>query len=44
MHQRYLAGEEEDVDYRAVDADQSLDDDLTMQIEQDAEDAYFDAD
>lgn len=44
MHQRFLSGEEEDVDYRIIDADQSLDDDLAGQIGQDAEDAYFDAD
>lgn len=44
MHQRFLLGEEEDVDYCGIDADQSLDDDLAGQIGQDAEDAYFDAD
>lgn len=44
MHQRFLSGEEEDVDYRIIDADQGLDDDLAGQIGQDAEDAYFDAD
>lgn len=44
MHQRFLAGEEEGVDYPAIDGNAALDDDLASQMEQDAEDAYFDND
>lgn len=44
MHRRFLAGEEEGVNYAAIDGDAGLDDDLAGQMEQDAEDAYFDAD
>jgi Coiled-coil domain containing protein (DUF2052) len=43
MHQRFLAGEDEGVDYRTVDRDASLDDDWAAEQQQDAEDAYFDA-
>ena len=42
MHQRFLAGEDEGVDYRRLDRDASLDDDWAAEQQQDAEDAYFD--
>lgn len=43
MHQRFLAGEDDGVDYRAVDSDAKLDDDWAAERQQDAEDAYFDS-
>ena len=42
MHQRFLAGEDEGIDYQKLDKDASLDDDWTAEQQQDAEDAYFD--
>lgn len=44
MKERFLRGEETGVDYHAIDADASLDDDWLDQRGQDAEDAYFDKD
>lgn len=44
MKERFLRGEEVGVDYPAIDADASLDDDWLDQRGQDAEDAYFDKD
>lgn len=42
MHQRFLAGEDDGVDYQKLDRDASLDDDWAAEQQQDAEDAYFD--
>ena len=43
MKQRFLAGEDApEVDYGAIDADASLDDDWAAVAARDAEDAYFD--
>lgn len=42
LQARYLSGEDEGVDYGAIDADASLDDDFARERQQDAEDAYFD--
>lgn len=42
MHQRFLAGEDDGVDYQKLDKDASLDDDWAAEQQQDAEDAYFD--
>lgn len=44
MKARFLAGEEEDVDYGAIDADDSLDEHWAREAQQDAEDKYFDED
>lgn len=44
MRARFLAGLDEDVDYAAIDADRSLDDDFQALAEQDALDQYFDGD
>ena len=42
MRARFVAGLDEDVDYAAIDADRSLDDDFRALAEQDALDEYFD--
>lgn len=42
LQARYLSGEDDGVDYAAIDADASLDDDFARERQQDAEDAYFD--
>ena len=44
MRARFVAGLDEDVDYAAIDADRSLDDDFRALAEQDALDEYFDGD
>ena len=44
MRARFLAGLDDDVDYAAIDADRSLDEDLWALAEQDALDRYFDGD
>ena len=46
MQERFLAGKESaaHVDYRSIDADESLDEHWSRQAAQDAEDAYFDSD
>ncbi|KAF8460305.1 coiled-coil domain-containing protein-domain-containing protein, partial [Kalaharituber pfeilii] len=41
MTRRFLAGEDEDVDYSTIDDNEAYDD--TKQLERDVEDAYFDA-
>ncbi len=43
MKARFLAGEDGGVDYKAVDADASLDDDWAAVASQDAQERYFDA-
>lgn len=44
MKQRFLAGQDEGVDYAAIDADAELDEDWAVEQGRDAEDAYFDDD
>lgn len=42
MKQRFLAGQDEGVDYAAIDADAELDEDWAVELGRDAEAAYFD--
>jgi hypothetical protein len=44
MKERFLRGEEAGVDYPAIDADASLDEDWAEQAGRDAEERYFDED
>ncbi|GAB4820159.1 hypothetical protein N2152v2_007205 [Parachlorella kessleri] len=44
MKEKFLRGEEGGVDYRAIDADATLDDDWAEQAGRDAEEKYFDED
>ena len=37
----FLSGDDSGMDYAAIDADASLDDDFARERQQDAEDAYF---
>ena len=41
MQAHFLSGDDEGVDYAAIDADASLDEDFAREMQQDAEDAYF---
>ena len=43
LRQKFLTGEDADIDYRAIDNDTSLDDHFAEAERRDAEDAYFDA-
>lgn len=42
MKERYLAGEDRDLDYASIDDNAALDAYWAKEIQQDAEDAYFD--
>ena len=44
MRERFLAGGDDGFDYLAVDADAALDAHWRREIDQDAEDKYFDED
>jgi hypothetical protein len=42
MKERYLAGEDRDLDYASIDGNAALDAHWAKEMQQDAEDAYFD--
>ena len=43
MKQRFLSGQDDEVDYAAIDRDAGLDDDLAAEATRDFEERYFDA-